>query len=194
MACARAATSSPRSGPANLASIRRTSRRAIATCSRRTALSTLTDENSGGPLNNVEFENCRQAAKKNIDTPAAWKYGDLLGLLTTDGTTAATRAPRCFFALLQELRTQSAATKLTNSFFFAVPDSEMKAMPAARADSRAADRHRPVVRKKGDLYKAVDRHAARSATSVRVDVAGRTSARTPSRSSLTSSRHKPGSC
>ena len=57
-----------------------------------------TDENSGGPLNNVEFENCRQAAKKNIDTPAAWKYGDLLGLLTTDGTTRP-RVPRCFFAV-----------------------------------------------------------------------------------------------
>lgn len=113
------------------------------------------DENSGGPLNNVEFENCRQAAKKNIDTPAAWKYGDLLGLLTTDGTTRP-RVPRCFFALLQELRTQSAVTKLTNNFFFAVPDGEMKA-------SQQLEQILEVligiglVRKKGDLYKAVDR-------------------------------------
>jgi len=114
-----------------------------------------TDENSGGPLNNVEFENCRQAAKKNIDTPAAWKHGDLLGLLTTDGTMRP-RVPRCFFALLQELRTQSAVTKLTNNFFFAVPDSEMKA-------SQQLEQILEVLigigllRKKGDLYKAVDR-------------------------------------
>ena len=83
-------------------------------------------DTAGGPLNNVEFENCRQAAKKNIDAPAAWKYGDLLGVLTTDGSLLP-KVPRCFFALLQELKTQSAVSKLANSFFFAVPDSEMKA-------------------------------------------------------------------
>lgn len=113
------------------------------------------DENSGGPLNNLEFENCRQAAKKNIDTPAAWEYGDLLGVLTTDGTTRP-RVPRCFFALLQELRTQSAVTKLTNNFFFSVPDGVMKA-------SQQLEQILEVligiglVRKKGDLYKSVDR-------------------------------------
>ena len=80
----------------------------------------------GGPLNNVEFENCRQAAKKNINAPTAWKYGDLLGVLTADGSFAP-RAPRCFFALLQELKTHSAVSKLANRFFFTVPDSEMKA-------------------------------------------------------------------
>ena len=87
-------------------------------------------EDHGGPLNSVEFENCRQAAKKNVELPAAWKYGDLLGVLTTDGTLMP-RVPRCFFAILQELRTQSAASKLANSFFFAVPDSEMKSVATA---------------------------------------------------------------
>ena len=80
----------------------------------------------GGPLNNVEFENCRQAAKKNINPPVAWKYGDLLGVLTTDGSSMP-RVPRCFFALLQELKTQSAVNKLASNFFFTVPDGEMKA-------------------------------------------------------------------
>ena len=114
----------------------------------------------GGPLNNVEFENCRQAAKKNINAPAAWKYGDLLGVLTTDGSFIP-RVPRCFFALLQELRTQSAVGKLANRFFFSVPDSEMKA-------SRQIEQILEVLvgiglaRKKSDLYAAVDRETLKS--------------------------------
>ena len=109
----------------------------------------------GGPLNNVEFENCRQAAKKNIDAPAAWKYGDLLGVLTTDGSLLP-KVPRCFFALLQELKTQSAVSKLANSFFFAVPDSEMKA-PQQLEQILEVLIGIGLVCKKNDLYKAVDR-------------------------------------
>jgi len=113
------------------------------------------DANAAGPLNNVEFENFRQAAKKNIDPPAAWKYGDLLSVLTTDGTMRP-RVPRCFFALLQELRTQSAVNKLANSFFFAVPDSEMKA-PQQLDQILEVLIGIGLVRTKNDLYKAVDR-------------------------------------
>jgi hypothetical protein len=112
-------------------------------------------ETVGGPLNTVEFENCRQAAKKNIDPPATWKYGDLLGVLTTDGSQLP-RVPRCFFALLQELRTQSAVTKLANSFFFAVPDSEMKA-PVQLEQILEVLIGIGLVREKAGLYKAVDR-------------------------------------
>ena len=169
----------------------RTSPRAIATCWRRTALSMPRDENPGGPLNNVEFENCRQAAKKNIDPPAAWKYGDLLGVLTTDGTMRP-RVPRCFFALLQELRTQSAVTKLANSFFFAVPDSEMKAAQQLEQILEVLIGI-GLVRKKNDLYKAVDRTMLESPTPVGFDLARRTSARTRSRRSTTSSPRRPAS-
>lgn len=112
-------------------------------------------DTSGGPLNNVEFENCRQAAKKNIDAAAAWKYGDLLGVLTTDGSLLP-RVPPCFFALLQELKTQSAVTKLANSFFFAVPDSEMKA-PRQLEQILEVLIGIGLIRKKSDLYKAIDR-------------------------------------
>lgn len=112
-------------------------------------------DTAGGPLNNVEFENCRQAAKKNIDAPAAWKYGDLLGVLTTDGSLLP-RVPRCFFALLQELKTQSAVSRLANSFFFAVPDSEMKA-PQQLEQILEVLIGIGLVRKKSDLYKAIDR-------------------------------------
>ena len=103
----------------------------------------------------MEFENCRQAAKKNVDAPAAWKYGDLLGVLTTDGSLLP-KVPRCFFALLQELKTQSAVSKLANSFFFAVPDSEMKA-PQQLEQILEVLIGIGLVRKKNDLYKAVDR-------------------------------------
>ena len=109
----------------------------------------------GGPLNNVEFENCRQAAKKNINAPTAWKYGDLLGVLTTDGSSAP-RAPRCFFALLQELRTHSSASKLANRFFFTVPDSEMKA-PQQLDQILEVLIGIGLVRKKSDLYQTVDK-------------------------------------
>jgi len=112
-------------------------------------------ETAGGPLNNVEFESCKQAAKKNIDAPAAWKYGDLLGVLTTDGSLLP-KVPRCFFALLQELKTQSAVSKLANSFFFAVPDSEMKA-PQQLEQILEVLIGIGLVRKKNDLYKAVDK-------------------------------------
>lgn len=111
-------------------------------------------DTAGGPLNNVEWENCRQAAKKNIDAPAAWKHGDLLGVLTTDGSQLP-KVPRCFYALLQELKTQSAVSKLANSFFFAVPDSEMKA-PQQLEQILEVLIGIGLVRKKNDLFKAID--------------------------------------
>lgn len=109
----------------------------------------------GGPLNNVEFENCRQAAKKNIEVPTAWKYGDLLEVLATDGSLLP-KVPRCFFAILQELKTQSAVSKLANSFFFAVPDSGMKA-PQQLEQILEVLIGIGLVRKKNDLYQAIDR-------------------------------------
>ena len=114
----------------------------------------------GGPLDNVEFEHFRQAAKKNINLPAAWKYGDLLGVLTTDDSFKP-RVPSSFFALLQELKTQSAVSKLANRFFFSVPDSEMKAR-------LQLDQILEIligvglVRKKSDLYVAVDKETLKS--------------------------------
>ena len=117
-------------------------------------------DTAGGPLNNVEFENCRQAAKKNIDAPAAWKYGDLLGVLTTDGSLLP-KVPRCFFALLQELKTQSAVGKLAKNFFFAVPDSEMKAAQQLEQILEVLIGI-GLVRKKSDLYKAIDRNLLES--------------------------------
>ena len=108
----------------------------------------------GGPLNNVAFESCRQAAKKNINPPTAWKYGDLLGVLTTDGSFMP-RVPRCFFALLRELKTQSAVSKLASSFFFTVPDSEMKA-PQQLDQILEVLIGIGLVRKKAGLYTAVD--------------------------------------
>ena len=114
----------------------------------------------GGPLNNVEFENCRQAAKKNIDPPAAWKYGDLLGVLTTDGSFMPL-LPRCFFALLQELKTQSAVNKLASSFFFTVPDNEMKARLQIEQILEVLIGV-GLVRKKSDLYVAVDKETLKS--------------------------------
>ncbi|MDY0059829.1 MAG: hypothetical protein RBU45_08475 [Myxococcota bacterium] len=112
-------------------------------------------DTAGGPLNNVEFENCRQAAKKNIEIPAAWKHGDLLGVLTTDGTLLP-RVPRCFFSILQELKTQSAVSKLANSFFFAVPDSEMKA-PQQLEQILEVLIGLGLVQEKSGLYKAIER-------------------------------------
>lgn len=112
-------------------------------------------DTANGPLNNVEFENCRQGAKKNIDAPVAWKYGDLLGVLTTDGSLLP-KVPRCFFALLQELKTQSAVSKLANKFFFAVPDSEIKA-PQQLEQILEVLIGIGLVHKKNDLYKSVDK-------------------------------------
>jgi hypothetical protein len=111
-------------------------------------------DTAGGPLNSVEFENCRQAAKKNIDSPATWNYGDLLGVLTTDGTLLP-RVPRCFFALLQELKTPSAVTKLANSFFFAVPDNAVKASAQLEQILEVLIGI-GLVQEKAGLYKAVD--------------------------------------
>jgi hypothetical protein len=112
-------------------------------------------DTAGGPLNNVEFETCRQAAKRNIDPPATWKYGDLLGVLTTDGSLRP-KVPRCFFALLQELKTQSAAGKLANRFFFAVPDGEMKAQQQLEQILEVLIGI-GLVREKAGLYRSVDR-------------------------------------
>jgi len=114
----------------------------------------------GGPLNNVEFENCRQAAKKNVEPPAAWKHGDLLGVLTTDGSNLP-RVPRCFFALLQELKTQSSASKLANNFFFLVPETELKAVKQLEQILELLIGI-GVVRKTGDLYRAVDQNLLES--------------------------------
>lgn len=108
----------------------------------------------GGPLDDVEFENCRQGAKKNVDTPAAWKHGDLLGVLTTDGTNTA-RVPRCFFALLQELRTQSSLAKLAKRFYFAVPQKEMKAVQQLEQILELLVGI-GAIQKTGELYRAVD--------------------------------------
>ena len=119
-----------------------------------------TADTAGGPLNNVEFENCRQAARKNINAPTAWKYGDLLGVLTTDGSFKPC-VPRCFFALLQELRTQSAVSKLANRFFFAVPDSEMKA-PQQIEQILEVLIGIGLVRKTSELYAAVDKETLKS--------------------------------
>lgn len=110
----------------------------------------------GGPLDDVEFENCRQGAKKNVDPSAAWKYGDLLGVLTTDGSNKP-RVPRCFFALLQELRAQSSVAKLAKRFYFAVPDTEMKAAQQLEQILELLVGV-GVVQKTGDLYRAVDRN------------------------------------
>lgn len=108
-----------------------------------------------GPLGDVEFESCRQAAKKNIEPPAAWKYGDLLGVLTTDGTNKP-RVPRCFFSLLQELRTRSSAAKLASSFFFMVPETEIKAVHQMEQVLELLIGI-GAVKKTGDLYWAVDK-------------------------------------
>ncbi len=110
-------------------------------------------EDAGGPLNDVEFENCRQAAKKNVNPPATWKNGDLLGVLTTDATNLPL-VPPCFFGLLKELRTQSSASKLAKRFFFAV--SEMKATKQLEQVLELLVGV-GVVQKTGDLYRAVDR-------------------------------------
>lgn len=119
-----------------------------------------THEDHGGPLNTVEFENCRQAAKKNVEPPAAWKHGDLLGVLTTDGSNLP-RVPRCFFALLQELKTQSSASKLANNFFFLVPETEYKAVQQLEQILELLIGI-GVVRKTGDLYRAVDQNLLES--------------------------------
>lgn len=113
-----------------------------------------THKDHGGPLNDVEFENCRQAAKRNIETPAAWKHGDLLGILTTDGSNLAT-VPRCFFALLQELKTQSSVAKLADNFFFVVPETEFKVSQQLEQILEVL-LGVGVVRKAGELYRAVD--------------------------------------
>ena len=113
-------------------------------------------EDYGGPLSTVEFENCRQAAKKNIDPPAAWKYGDLLGVLTTDESNMP-RVPRCFFSLVQELKTQSSANKIANKFFFSVPDTEVKTAKQLEQILEVL-LGIGVVKKTGDLYRSVSKN------------------------------------
>jgi len=110
----------------------------------------------GGPLNDVEFENCRQAAKRNLDPPAAWKHGDLLGVLATDGSNTPT-VPSCFLAILRELKTQSAVATLSKKFFFAVPDGAMKATQQLEQilDLLVGI---GVAKKNGDLYRAMEQN------------------------------------
>ena len=97
----------------------------------------------------------RQAAKKNINPPGCLECTrDLLGVLTTDGSSMPC-VPRCFFALLQELKTQSAVDKLASGFFFTVPDSEMKA-PQQLEQILEVLIGVGLVRKKAGLYTAVN--------------------------------------
>ena len=113
-----------------------------------------THKDVGGPLDDVEFENCKQGAKRNVDAPAGWRHGDLLGVLTTDGTNMP-KVPRCFLALLQELRNQSSLAKLAKRFYFAVPDKEMKSVQQLEQLLELLVGV-GVVQKTGDLYRAVD--------------------------------------
>jgi gas vesicle protein len=108
----------------------------------------------------VEFENCRQAAKRNIETPAGWRHGDLLDILTTDGNSLP-KVPRCFFALLQELKTQSSVSKLAGNFFFAVPETEFKVAQQLEQILEVL-LGVGVVRKTGELYRAVDQNLLES--------------------------------
>jgi len=115
-----------------------------------------TNENSGGPLRSVEFENCRLAIKKNTHPPKSWNHGPLLDLITTDGTHRP-RVPRCFVALLRELRGQSNVKKLADRFFFLVPEDEMNTIKQLETILEVLIGI-GLVRKKGDLYKTVDPH------------------------------------
>jgi hypothetical protein len=110
----------------------------------------------GGPLNVVEFENCRQGAKKNLTLPAAWQHGDLLGVLATDGSNAAT-VPTCFLTVLRELKTQSAVATLAKKFFFGVPDGAMKA-PQQLEQILDLLVGIGVAKKNGDLYRAIEQN------------------------------------
>lgn len=109
-----------------------------------------------GPLNTIEFDNCRHAAKKNIEPPVSWKYGDLLGILTTDDSFRP-RVPRCFFALLQELKTQTSASKLAKNFFFLVPEAELKTVKQLEQILEILI-GLGVVRKTSGLYRVVDQN------------------------------------
>lgn len=112
-------------------------------------------ENHGGPLSDVEFENCKQAAKKNTNPPTAWSYGDLLEILTTDHNP---RVPRCFFAILRELKTQTAANKLAKNFFFIVPETEFKSVQQMEQILELLIGLGVVRQTSGELFRAIDQN------------------------------------
>lgn len=112
-------------------------------------------ENHGGPLSDVEFENCKQAAKKNTNPPTAWSYGDLLEILTTDHNP---RVPRCFFSILRELKTQTAANKLAKNFFFIVPETEFKSVQQMEQILELLIGLGVVRQTSGELFRAVDQN------------------------------------
>jgi len=109
-----------------------------------------------GPLNDVEFEKCRQGAKRNLEPPAAWKHGDLLAVLATDGSNQPT-VPSCFLTILRELKTQSGVTNLAKKFFFAVPDGAMKAAQQLEQILELLVGI-GVAKKSGDLYRAIEQN------------------------------------
>lgn len=113
-------------------------------------------QDHGGPLNDVEFENCKQAAKKNVNPPTAWNYGDLLDILTTDGSYQPC-VPHCFFAIMRELKTQTSAKKLANIFFFLVPESEFKTVQQIEQILELLIGIGVIRRAGGGLFRVVDR-------------------------------------
>ena len=113
--------------------------------------------------NNVEFENCRQAAKKNIDAPAAWKacrtssaLGRPMNLLPSSG--ASSRSSRS--------SRQSAVKQVANSFFFAVPTAD-EGVAAATEQILEVLIGIGLIRKKSDLYKSIDGTMLESGASLR---------------------------
>ena len=120
-----------------------------------------THQDHGGPLNGVEFENCKQAAKKNATPPTAWNYGDLLEVLTTDGSNQP-RTPRCFFAIIRELKTQTSAKKLANNFFFIVPETEFKAVRQIEQILELLIGLGVIRQSGGELFRAVDQNQLES--------------------------------
>ena len=111
------------------------------------------DENAGGPLGTVEFESFKQAAKKNVETPAGWTYGELLLVLKPDYSGAV--VPPCFVAILQQLKTPSSPAKLSKQFFFQVPAVGMR-QPAQVDQLLEMLIGIGLVIRNGDLYQAVD--------------------------------------
>jgi len=112
-------------------------------------------ENHGGPLDDVEFENCKQAAKKNTNPPTAWSYGDLLEILTTDNNP---KVPRCFFSILRELKTQTSANKLAKNFFFIVPETEFKSIQQIEQILELLIGLGVVRQTSGELFRAIDQN------------------------------------
>jgi len=112
-------------------------------------------ENHGGPLSDVEFENCKQAAKKNTNPPTAWNYGDLLEILTTDHYP---KVPRCFFSILRELKTQTAAKKLAKTFFFIVPETQFKSVQQMGQILELMIGLGVIRQTSGELFRAIDQN------------------------------------